>query len=498
MRYIDDFALIDRRLDMEKKHLISIVGEIMAEKVPPNKELSDIEGAKLFMKKRIQDMLKLGLIKNTDNTAFYEVGDETLMAPVYAHCLAIEIRTKNRMQKKVQELIRQNTTLREIREEKRRVMRIGVEVKDYSLTCKLSAVIRKAFANELLMEEIISLFQSFFKNVNKDFQYVFDLKRISFVDCIPYYCSCAIQERVAFLFFAHRFANELTVYAWQIIEPVFFMLLDQKKSNLKYEVNKDYFCPFHQFSTLVGAVASDHTISHELDGHIEKIMKKYQFDDKEKNVFIHACYYIANLEKDLIDVLEPELDVEKTEKEIGVKEPSKEKLLKAENKQLNDQLRFMQERCEHLQTTINNLVVEHQITTNKQQKEYKQLTKKYEECMEELELYRELEQEGKMTTSKAPQVDLKNKRIVIIGGHDRWHQLIKSMYPDWILINDEKPLDINMFRADGIFFFTKYMSHSLYRKYISQCRCHNIPFFYLTSLNLKSVEKQIRETLRAA
>ena len=94
------------------------------------------------------------------------------------------------------------------------------------------------------------------------------------------------------------------------------------------------------------------------------------------------------------------------------------------------------------------------------------------------------------------QVDLAQKKILIIGGHQRWHTQLKKLYPDWTLIKGEQGENIpipDLEKMDAIFFYTKHMSHGLYQRYVSQCRSKEIPFYYLKSLNVQSVINEIQE-----
>ena len=97
-------------------------------------------------------------------------------------------------------------------------------------------------------------------------------------------------------------------------------------------------------------------------------------------------------------------------------------------------------------------------------------------------------------------IDLTQKRILIIGGHQRWHTQLKKIYPDWIFIKGEQGENIpspDLEKIDAIFFYTKHMSHGLYQRYVSQCRNKAIPFYYLKSLNVQSVINEIQEVFES-
>ena len=87
---------------------------------------------------------------------------------------------------------------------------------------------------------------------------------------------------------------------------------------------------------------------------------------------------------------------------------------------------------------------------------------------------------------------LKEKKIVIVGGHSNWSSKIKNIFPDWILIKpspsgalETSPVE----NADYVYFFTDIISHSTYARYINVLRTKKIPFGYLHGVN---VDENIR------
>ena len=89
---------------------------------------------------------------------------------------------------------------------------------------------------------------------------------------------------------------------------------------------------------------------------------------------------------------------------------------------------------------------------------------------------------------------LRQSRIVIIGGHDNWTNKLRRIFPDWDYIATENystQTAAILNKADGVFFFTEYLSHKAYYKYLYYLRDHNLNFGYLHSVNIERTIKEI-------
>ncbi len=88
--------------------------------------------------------------------------------------------------------------------------------------------------------------------------------------------------------------------------------------------------------------------------------------------------------------------------------------------------------------------------------------------------------------------ELKEQRIIIIGGHPKWINKMKGYFPDWDYISPSPtgtiPASI-VEKADKVYFFTDTISHSAYYKYINAVRERNVKFGYIHGVN---VEKCVR------
>lgn len=89
---------------------------------------------------------------------------------------------------------------------------------------------------------------------------------------------------------------------------------------------------------------------------------------------------------------------------------------------------------------------------------------------------------------------IKDKKIVIIGGHVNWINKLKKEFPDWLFVMPEnfKKVDASMLEdKEMIYFYTDYISHTAYGKFISALRENKLRFGYLGSLNLNNVVSRI-------
>ena len=94
---------------------------------------------------------------------------------------------------------------------------------------------------------------------------------------------------------------------------------------------------------------------------------------------------------------------------------------------------------------------------------------------------------------------LRTKRVVIIGGHDNWTSQLRESFPGWVFVKpgpsgagDVKVMD----RADAVYFFTGFISHATYGKYVQYAREMDIPFGYIHSTNIRANMRQIAGDLK--
>ena len=90
------------------------------------------------------------------------------------------------------------------------------------------------------------------------------------------------------------------------------------------------------------------------------------------------------------------------------------------------------------------------------------------------------------------------KKIVIIGGHINWQNKLKELFPNWkfISVNAYKTVDGAMLEnKDKVYFYTDYISHVSYYKFIAAVRERKIPFGYIGTYNIDKAVRQIYQDL---
>ena len=91
-----------------------------------------------------------------------------------------------------------------------------------------------------------------------------------------------------------------------------------------------------------------------------------------------------------------------------------------------------------------------------------------------------------------------DKKIVIIGGHINWQNKLKQMFPEWLFIHPDAYKTVNgamLEDKERVYFFTDYINHISYKKFIDIVRERNIPFGYIGSRNTDSVVAQIYQEM---
>lgn len=91
-----------------------------------------------------------------------------------------------------------------------------------------------------------------------------------------------------------------------------------------------------------------------------------------------------------------------------------------------------------------------------------------------------------------------DKQIVIIGGHVSWQNKLKQMFPGWHFVHPDayKTVNAGMLEdKEKVYFFTDYINHVSYKKFVGIVREKKIPFGYIGSRNIDSVVSQIYQEM---
>ena len=133
------------------------------------------------------------------------------------------------------------------------------------------------------------------------------------------------------------------------------------------------------------------------------------------------------------------------------------------------------------------------------------LVRKYEAERRELIALREYaynseHEDDAISEDKLPDMvkAIADKKIVIIGGHINWQNKLKQMFPEWIFVHPDayKTVNAGMLEdKEKVYFFTDYINHISYKKFIAIARERNIPFGYIGSRNIDSVAAQIYQEM---
>lgn len=93
---------------------------------------------------------------------------------------------------------------------------------------------------------------------------------------------------------------------------------------------------------------------------------------------------------------------------------------------------------------------------------------------------------------------ISDKNIAIIGGHINWINKLSKQFPNWMFVHPDsyKTVDGKMLNGkERVYFFTDYMNHISYTKFVTAVRERNIPFGYLHSRNIENMIQQVYEDL---
>jgi hypothetical protein len=139
------------------------------------------------------------------------------------------------------------------------------------------------------------------------------------------------------------------------------------------------------------------------------------------------------------------------------------------------------------------------------QEEYEKVLLKYRTDREELIALREFAYRTELEQEPIAEDNISDIKaqiaefdIVIIGGHINWINKMKKEFPKWMFIASDayKTVDGKMLEGkDRVYFYTDYISHVTYGKFIAAVRERKIPFGYLGTYNMDNIIRQIYDDL---
>lgn len=123
--------------------------------------------------------------------------------------------------------------------------------------------------------------------------------------------------------------------------------------------------------------------------------------------------------------------------------------------------------------------------------------KKEKELFALRELLFSIEQEEDYQVDIIDGFNLDEVRGVIVGGHVKWQQRMKEILPNFVFLHvDNDNIDPSIFdNVDVVFFYTNYLSHSIYYKVIKITREKDIEVGYINTTSIDRVLNTIRHKL---
>ncbi|KNZ70316.1 hypothetical protein Tfer_0876 [Thermincola ferriacetica] len=175
--------------------------------------------------------------------------------------------------------------------------------------------------------------------------------------------------------------------------------------------------------------------------------------------------------------------------------------LEAENQ------RLMQENGElrkQAKTAYQQAVAEYQGQVRKLTAEVAELREELQADKTELTALRELfflleNPETPDHTEDTPDLDrIREVQGLIVGGHDRWQQKMRSLLPEWKFIGtDNVNFPVNLLdKAEVVFVFAGYLSHALYFRIINEVRRRKLRLEFIRNVNEELALREIAGKLK--
>ena len=93
---------------------------------------------------------------------------------------------------------------------------------------------------------------------------------------------------------------------------------------------------------------------------------------------------------------------------------------------------------------------------------------------------------------------IKNKRVVVYGGHENWQKKIRTKYPDLVVVKPLESAELKIIKnSDLVIFAVAHTSHPAFERVESYAKNLNVPFVPLNNYNLKFLWKSVLENISA-
>lgn len=95
---------------------------------------------------------------------------------------------------------------------------------------------------------------------------------------------------------------------------------------------------------------------------------------------------------------------------------------------------------------------------------------------------------------------IKDRKIMIIGGHENWVYKLRNMFPKWTYLSPKEQGTIPVSVVSGtevIYFFSNHICHPQYNRFLNAARVKNIPVKYISKVNVNDNIRQIYSDIKA-
>lgn len=172
---------------------------------------------------------------------------------------------------------------------------------------------------------------------------------------------------------------------------------------------------------------------------------------------------------------------------ISSKKPKKKENHNKEVKLLEEELKCYKQEISSLNKQL----------TQKNQ-EIEELKRSQDELFKLRNLIFEMQQGDEIQTNESVDISslIKDKNIVIIGGHIHTREKLKQKYPSLKILAQSSHINSAVLvNADHVFIYYKFMTHDMYNKAISVLSRNEIPWDYIPYTNLEKSEQVIAQIL---
>lgn len=285
--------------------------------------------------------------------------------------------------------------------------------------------------------------------------------------------------------------NAILEYLLDVLSNSFFSLNKDKYSyeqiirQLKYS-DADCRIVFEK----VAASIQFYVIANHLNNMIDSSIVYGNYDDIKSSIQRNVSVKKTNSNKSqnasrvLKQATEKKLSDVNTALNEQTKKTSK---LESENEKLKEELMKLRKqinRDDRKNQTINELKEQIDILNDENEVLSERLNKLREKSVEVNE------EENSDTEFVINDEFFVDKRFAIIGGRWEINRKLEELMPKSKFVY-EPTESVNVRNFDGVIFFTDYVSHKTYSRFIHQCRAYNSPILYLKGSNLDKLKKEI-------